>query len=270
MDLFFVLELLIVGFFLVMFLRGARLVWGIGLLTVTSALLLDTLLGTFGREQLQERLGFLFYAISGGLFAGAFLWLWGLLRPHLAATMPSATTVPDAASGDNLHDGNDDLEGEIDGIDRKSLFDEIYNRLGPGDIRDLIFDVELNENDILVPQREMTYSIRQLLAQAERQGKISAVSLAMERILTPLPPESLPRREKLSATSPRPVLRHFLLAHYSLDDLTELASELGVDWEQLGASNKRELARNLLLYLERRNRLHELITQLQKPEPRPE
>jgi hypothetical protein len=270
MDLFFFLELLIVGFFLVMFLRGARLVWGIGLLTATSALLLDTLLGTFGREQLQEQLGFLFYAISGGLFAGAALWLWGLLRPHLAATLPPGTAVPETALRSNAVYGNDDLRGEIDGVDRKSLFDEIYNRLGPEDVRDLIFDVELNENDVLVPQREMTYSIRQLLAHAEQQGKMSAVSLAVERILTPLPPESLPRREKLSATSPRPVLRHFLLAHYSFEDLTELASQLGIDWEQLGASDKKELARNLLLYLERRNRLDELITQLQKAEPRPE
>ena len=45
-----ILKLLVVLFFLIMFIRRPRVAWGIGLLTVTTAVLLDTLLGTFNRR----------------------------------------------------------------------------------------------------------------------------------------------------------------------------------------------------------------------------
>jgi hypothetical protein len=59
------LKLLIVLIFLVKFLRRPSVVWGIGLLTVTTAVLLDTLLGTFDRDALLGELGFFFYIIAG-------------------------------------------------------------------------------------------------------------------------------------------------------------------------------------------------------------
>lgn len=67
---FIVLKLLVVLVFLIMFIRRPTVVWGIGLLTVTTAALLDTLLGTFNREQLLGEMGFFFYVISGALLAG--------------------------------------------------------------------------------------------------------------------------------------------------------------------------------------------------------
>ncbi|NIT55544.1 MAG: hypothetical protein GWN00_04710, partial [Aliifodinibius sp.] len=70
-TLILIIKIALVIFFLVMFLRGNKLVWGIGLLTVTSAVLLDTFLGTFNREQMMEELGFFFYVLSGSIFAGA-------------------------------------------------------------------------------------------------------------------------------------------------------------------------------------------------------
>ena len=72
-------KIVLVAFFLLMFLRSNRLVWGVGLLTVTTAILLDTLLSTFSQEEILAQLGFFFYVIVGGLVAGAAIWLWGLL-----------------------------------------------------------------------------------------------------------------------------------------------------------------------------------------------
>jgi hypothetical protein len=43
-----------------------------------------------------------------------------------------------------------------------------------------------------------------------------------------------------------------------------VAADLELDWEQLGAGDKREKVRNLLLYLYRRNRIGELIGVLQE------
>ena len=276
MGLLFILKLLVVLFFLVMFLRGSRLVWGIGLLTVSSAFLLDTVLGTFGQDEMQADLGFFYFVLSGALFGGAALWLWGLLRPQLALDQPGPTqgaqiTIARERSGPAMNNSPRGATTENDAVvDRGELYEQIHRRLGPDDVRDLIFDLELNENDVLAPQQEMTQTIQRLMARAEKEGKLGALALAVERILTPVPPESLPRREKLGIDSPPTVLRHYLLAYYSQQEISDMATDLEVDWEQLPHRNKRELARTLLLYLNRRNRLDELIQQLKNPQPAPE
>ena len=76
-----IFKLLVVLFFLAMFIRKPNVAWGIGLLTVTTAVLLDTLLGTFDREELLGELGFFFYVISGVLLAGSAAWFWGIGTP---------------------------------------------------------------------------------------------------------------------------------------------------------------------------------------------
>ncbi len=87
-----ILKLLIVLVFLVMFLRRPSVTWGVGLLTVTTAVLLDTFLGTFDREEMLAQFGFFYYVIAGILFAGAAFWLWGVLRPYLSSE-PAAASV---------------------------------------------------------------------------------------------------------------------------------------------------------------------------------
>lgn len=269
MTLFFIFKLLVVLFFLAMFLRDTRLVWGIGLLTVTGAFLLDTFLGTFGPEEMRTELGFFFYVFSGGLFAGAALWLWGLLQPQVGAgndrnTVPAFR--PPAARADTPE--APPVAGNDSGFDRQMLYEHIRYRLGPGDVRDLIFDLEMNENDVIIPGQTMSDTALRLLDLAAAEEKMAALALAVERILTPIPPENLPRREKLGLASPPTVLRHFLLAHYNLAQLEALATTLEIDWEQLGNGNKKEMVRGLLLYLDRRNRTPELIPLLKEQEVR--
>ena len=67
MSWILILKLLIVAVFLVMFLRKPTLTWGVGLLCVTTAVLLDTLLGTFDTMALLAEMGFFFYVIAGVL-----------------------------------------------------------------------------------------------------------------------------------------------------------------------------------------------------------
>jgi hypothetical protein len=129
-------------------------------------------------------------------------------------------------------------------------------------MRDLVFDLGINENDVFSPGYSATESIARLMDVADDQGQAGDLALAVERILTPIATSDLPRVEKLSSTSPPTVLRHYLLAHYNLDELNALAADLKIDSEQLGGA-KREIARNLLLHLRRRNRLDELIAVLQ-------
>lgn len=266
MDLFFLVKLLIVIAFLVMFLRGSKVVWGIGLLTVSSAFLLDTALGTFGRQELQERLGFFFYVLSGALFGGSAIWLWGLLRPHLAEDGTISTDNEDRPREVGIGPRQTFERAKTDS-EKQKLFQKIHSRLGPDDIRDLAFDLELNENDLIAPQREMTKSIQRLIYLAAREDKMEALSLAIERILTPVPAENLPRREKLSVHSPPTILRHYLLAHFSQRDLAQVMEELGIDREQLEQHNKKGTVRELLLYLQRRGRLGQLIPFLKAHAP---
>lgn len=277
---FIVLKLLVVLVFLIMFIRRPTVVWGIGLLTVTTAALLDTLLGTFNREQLLGEMGFFFYVISGALLAGGATWFWGLARPWLArdetptaaAPQPApalataapvgpvapppakpAPKLPPALPADHVD------QFAAAGYDRQMLYEEIRQRFSHADLRDLMFDLEINELDVATVGQSMDELIVGVMDAADRDGAASTVALAVERILTPPPPEHLPRLEKLSAESPRTVIRHYLLAHYSVEQLQQFAADLGIDWEQLAAGDKKDKTRDLLLYLYRRNRIDDLL-----------
>lgn len=271
-----ILKLLVVLIFLIMFIRRPNIVWAVGLLTVSSAVLLDTLLGTFNREELLADLGFFFYVIGGMLFAGAAFWFWGLLRPYL----PVATETPRPAinpmpvvtpKADNPTLPPPLPEGHIDGyaangIDRQMVYEEIRSRFSEKDVRDLMFDLDVNELDVVQPGQSMDDLIVNVMDAADRAGHADMVAMAVERILTPPSPDLLPRREKLTPDSPRTVLRHYLLANYSMAQLEGITTRLGIDWEQLESGDKRDKVRDLLLYLYRRNRIGELLQIIQSNE----
>lgn len=279
-TLFLILKLAVVLFFLVMFLRGNRLVWGIGLLTVTTALLLDTFLDTFSREEIAEEFGFFFYFLAGLILAGAALWLWGLLRPYIAASDQSsdggsgrfsvARFRPAAETPSSPSPARPAASTLSTAYDRPMLYEQIHLRFGPEDVLDLIFDLNMNENDLLAYGRPAHEIIDDIMDMAEVRGQEAELALAVERILTPIPKENLPRLEKLSPDSPHTVLRYVLLARYSQAEIAKVANELDVDLENISEPNKQAQVRNLLLYLYRRNRIDELVDVLQAPLAEPE
>lgn len=261
---FTILKLLIVLFFLYKFIRGGRAVWGIGLLTVTTALLLDTFIGTLGGTAMQERLGFFYEVLRGALFAGAALWLFGLLRPQTFATPASYTTsftpppVEPAWSSEPVEGSSQTA------VDRQMLYDQIRYRLSPEEVLDAMFDVAINENDVYNPTQDMSQIIVHLMDVAERQGKLGDLALAVERILTELSPESLPRLERLTPDSPPTVLRHFLLAHYTSEHLLGMVERLGIQGDVFTQGGKKTLVRQMLLHLYRRNRVADLLAFMQE------
>jgi hypothetical protein len=264
--LFLLFKLLTVLVFLIAFLRRPTLVWGIGLLAVTAAVLLDTILGTFGREEMIARIGFFFYVISGFIFSGAALWLWGLLRPQVDAativTAPTATTPPvqpQTAAPPALNVLTTNSESAVD---YNMLFQEIKKRFSREDVLDLMFDLDLDESEVMPVNQDMTRLIVNIIDRVAERGQGTALALAVERILTPPAPEKLPRLEKLTAESPPTILRQYLLAHFDMQQLQEAAASLNIDWENLSGSHKPAKARELLHYLQRRNRLDELINWL--------
>lgn len=267
--LFLLFKLLVVIIFLIAFLRRPTLVWGIGLLSVTSAVLLDTILGTFGRDEMVARIGFFFYVFSGVIFGGTALWLWGLLRPHVdrsaGISAPNAP-VSTAASMAVMQPANSlpTTKGDS-GIDYGMLYREIKQRFSREDVLDLMFDLNMAESEVMPLIGEMSQLIINIIHLADERGQEKALALAVERILTPPPPDHLPRLEKIGADSPPTVLRQYLLAHYDLNQLQSAAFHLDVDWENLGGSSKQAKAREMLSYLQRRNRLDELVDWLHQP-----
>ena len=296
---FTALKLLVVLFFLIKFLRRPSVVWGIGLLTVTTAVLLDTLLGTFNRDELLANMGFFFYVIAGALFGGAAFWFWGVARSWLPGSAgaglatrqdPLPNPLPQS-EGTRGPLPNPLLQGEgivsppplpprtpapppplppphadgyaAAGYDRRMLYEEIRARFSHDDLQDLMFDLDVNELDVVVPGQTNDELIVRIMDAADDSGQAGAVALAIERILTPPQPQHLPRLEKLTADSPRTVIRHFLLANYSIEQLQQLAAGLGIDWEQLDSGTKKDKVRALLLYLYRRNRLPDLLAAIQ-------
>lgn len=252
MSLWLILKVILVLLFLAMFWRRTDWVWGIGLLTVATAVFVDTFLGVFGRGELVAEIGLLAYVVGGLLVGGAAVWLAGVTRPLVAApasSQPVAAVYAPALAP---------LTAE-----QQPIYDLILSKLGGEDIVDLIFDMDWFEADILSPTRDMTQTIRNMVQVAHQRRQTNELTLAVERIFTPVPAENLPRLEKLNADSPPAVLRRYLLAFYFADQLRDMCEELGVDWELLGLGSKQAKVRNLLLHLRRRGRTAELIAVMQ-------
>lgn len=268
MSILFIAKLVLVAIFLVMFIRRPSPAWGVGLLTVTTAVLLDTLFGTLNRDLIEGDLGFFYFVIAGLLVGGAAFWLLGVLWPLLpgwpgrqtAPVAPAAVEPVAEAPTERTPPG-----GLVDGVDRQLLYDTVRTRFGREDVYDLMYDMGIRENSVIEPGATLDDVLINVLDKAEQSGQTAALALAVERILTPPPPEHLPRLEKLSPDSPPAVLRQYLLAHYSLDELANLAANLGVDWDMLEGTGKQARARNLLLYVARRDRTAVLVDQLQSP-----
>ncbi len=269
MSVILIVKILIVLIFLVIFLRRPSLGWGIGLLTVTLAVLLDTIMGTFDPEQLQTQLGFFFYIFAGILLGGMIFWILSVLRPYLPPTKavptePAATAPPTAPPQPEIVVTAVPLNEEDSPYDQQMLYEQIRERFSREDVLDLMFDLEINENDVMFVGENMAQLIRNVMNTAVQRSQLSALALAVERILTPPPPDALPRLEKINADSPPTVLRHYLLAYYDLERLQKMTTALNIDWEQIGYGSKKARVRELLLYLYRRNRVGELIDLMQK------
>ncbi|GJM40625.1 MAG: hypothetical protein DHS20C20_09070 [Ardenticatenaceae bacterium] len=267
MLILLIIKFAVLAFFLFMFWRRPSLNWGIGLLTVTSAVLLDTFLGTFNRDEMLAQFGFFFYVIAGLLVGGTAYWVFSLFQPlPIAAKAGNAelqTAVPPTPPTHTTTNGNVHFSPGTDetgtAFDRQMIYEEIRDRLGREDVLDLLFDLRIGDNDVMTLQQEMNQLIINMMELTDARGQTGQLALAVERILTPPAPESLPRLEKISLDSPPTILRHYLLAHYDLEKLQKTAVTLGIDWEQLSVASKKSKVRDLLQYLYRRNRLDELI-----------
>ncbi|VAW30177.1 hypothetical protein MNBD_CHLOROFLEXI01-2951 [hydrothermal vent metagenome] len=258
-----IIKFIVVAIFLFMFWRRPSLTWGVGLLAVLSALLLDTILGTFNRDDLLAQFGFFYYIIVGLLGGGAAYWLFMLLKPFQLVeqtseetAVSSPTPTHTSTNGVQFSSGSDESGTAFD---RQMIYEEIRDRLGREDVLDLLFDLNIQDNEVMTLQQEMDQLIINIMELTAQRGQTGQLALAVERILTPPAPDTLPRLEKISLDSPPTILRHYLLAYYDLEELQKTAVALGIDWEQLSPNSKKSKVRDLLHNLYRRNRIDELI-----------
>lgn len=68
--------------------------------------------------------------------------------------------------------------------------------------------------------------------------------------------------------SPLTQLRQFITDHYDLEELRTLAFDLAIPYDALPSQGTAAKARELLLYLGRRGRLDELLTELKRGRPK--
>lgn len=249
-----------------MFLRSSKVVWGIGLLSVTTAVLLDTFLGVFEREAILAQLGFFFYVFAGIIMGGMIAWLLGILRPILVpillgkepvavieTPMPvSPRPMPPPSTQQSV------------AIDRKLLRQDMTETLTREDLLDVLFDLGINENELVAPNQTNQQLAQDVITYCERRDQLNALAFAVERALTPIASENLPRLEKLSVDTPAPVLRQYLLTKYDLAQTRDIALALGLKWDEIGYGNAQNRVRNLLIYLQRRNRLPDLLAHMQQ------
>jgi len=230
---------------------------------VKTAVLLDTFLSTFDRAQTIADLGFFASAIDGMLIGGMAVWAWGLLRP-LTATVVTTTAVQPQSLDPSTPIPNAPLSVPDSEIPDYELLKKTYRNLNWQDMRDLLFDAQINENDVMPASGQTTSQlIINSINYAEQHGEIAQYEVALDRIINPIPPENLPRLDKINADSPPTVLRHYLLAHYTLAELEQMTIALNLDWEQVEMGSKKTKVRSLLVELGKNGRLDELISLLQ-------
>lgn len=275
MNIFLIIQILVIIFFFVMFYRRSDFTWAVGLLTVTSAVLLNVIWAIFGLGDLAESAGLWTQILGGLVFGGAAIWLVGLLRPHMGdGFIPSAvaTASDNGSSGMNGSSPSQNpnienllsrravgMQNESSEYDRQLLFDQILQNLSNEDVRDLMFDLEISENEVVAPMRNMNQTIHNIIDLAADRDQTADLALAVERILTPVPPDHFPRLSRISTETPPTILRRYLLTFYDLKMLEEMSGELEIDWERLGIGSKQQKVRNLLLWIRRSNRMGELI-----------
>jgi len=284
MSTLLILEIIVSVFFLIMFFRQTNWVWAVGLLTTTTAVLLNVAINVFGDGSGSDSLGLWTQVLGGLAFAGAAFWLWGLLQPNFGSVAGNSAVpafgssarqsgpVPITGVRSIMDEVDSDLTLSERAVgmrnvssehDRHLIYDQIKHNLGPEDILDLIFDLEMAENEVIAPTKDMKQTIVNIMDLALERDLMGELALAVERILTPVPPDHFPRLSRITVESPPTVLRRYLLMFYDLDTLKEISEALEIDWERLGLSSKQQKVRNLLLWVRRRNRMGELIEVMQ-------
>ena len=264
MDLFFLIaKIVTVAFFLIMFLRSNKVVWGVGLLTVTSAILLDTFLGTFGREEMIQQLGFFFYILAGALFAGATFWLWGVLRPLVKSKpqehMQGDSSEPDSYAPVEIVSSVEPAEDKLVEVEYPVLFESIRDKLSSDQVGDLSFDMGYFAELETTSSQDNDELLLLTVERAAKEDRTEELELAIERVETPLPPEHLPRLEKIQPNSPPTVLRQYMVATYSSSELEQFSTDLGFHWASLQGETLNAQARGLLLFAENSSRKSDLI-----------
>ncbi|MCP4421216.1 MAG: hypothetical protein GY805_31780 [Chloroflexi bacterium] len=266
MLILLIIKFVVVAVFLFMFWRRPSIHWGVGLLTVLSAVLLDTFLGTFNQDDVLNQFGFFYYIIVGFLVGGTAYWLFALLRPFQAVEQvtsePTAVSPRSSTNPIQFSPGTDESNTTYD---RQMMYEEIRDRLSREDVLDLLFDLNIQDNEVMTLQQELHPLIINLMQLTAKRNQTGQLALAVERILIPPAPETLPRLEKISVTSPPTILRHYLLAYYDMERLQKTAVSLNIDWEQLNLHSKKSTVRDLLHTLYRRDRIDELIAIMQAP-----
>lgn len=161
-------------------------------------------------------------------------------------------------------------------VDETILTQTLINLFDESELRDLCFDLTIDYNGLPPGDRQakaqalVTYFARRrqlnILVDAIREARpfISLELLSPNQEVRESAAQSIPPTTPID----RRKLTRVLLEQFNEEELRDLCFELVLDYENLAGSGKSVKVRSLIQYLQRRNRLPELLDLLKKVRPR--
>ena len=174
---------------------------------------------------------------------------------------------------------------DINQVDLAKLFQVVDQSFNEGELRDLSFYLDL-DYDLNLPGETKRDRARELIGYFDRAGRINElielvlqqrphisrdevmqVNLSELQKLGIVQNDSSLERSEISRTIDRARLLEMIVDHFNIEELNELCYLLKIDFENLAGEHKRDKARELIIYLERRGRIDELFALLYEQRP---
>lgn len=158
-------------------------------------------------------------------------------------------------------------EEETDRIGNRARLRQMLDaHFSESELRDLCFDLNVDYESLLGQGK--ADKTRELVAHLERRGRIRELVAIASELRPNVSWQDAPEvTRKATGADTLTSLRQDIVDHLNEDELRDLCSIMGLDYNDFSESRKSDTVRKIVAYLEHRNRIPELADALTKRRP---